>query len=158
MEQQDGNTQFAELTVFVVLDIRNPVWARADHSIIEAEVLFEVYENTLGWLPFSCSASDTGHGAYVWDQVVTQGNYGTIGPYVPPPPMPYSLSVSDMWDRMTEQEAEDFDAAVSVAPPLKSRKAFQSASTLDSASALFTWVKNVLLTVTTAARADVIMG
>jgi hypothetical protein len=157
MEESKVVAPDAQTTIRTLIAGRNPKWADADNTVIELEVHFE--ENAgLGFLPFSCSADDTTYyGIDVFNRAVA-GEFGEIATYIAPLPAPYTLWVSDMWDRMTDDEGEDFDAAVSVAPPLKSRKAFQSAQTLQSDSDLFAWVKNVLRGVTTAARADAIMA
>jgi hypothetical protein len=76
----------------------------------------------------------------------------------PLPPPPYTLNISTIWGRMTDEEAEAFDAAVSTTPPLRLRKQFQSASTMKSDSELFTWVRNVLIGVSDATRADEILA
>lgn len=86
-----------------------------------------------------------------------EGEYEIL-PYVPPPPQPYSFDVASLWNRVTDDEADSFDAAIATAPPLRLRKQFNLTSSMMSDSELFVWTKNVLLTVTTAARADIIMG
>ncbi|MEB2843815.1 hypothetical protein [Endobacterium cereale] len=140
-----------------LIEARNPRWINADLTIISLEVLFAELSH-LGFLPFSCDANfDTDYGVDIFNRAVA-GEFGEIAAFIPLPPAPYTMSVSNMWDRMTDDEGDDFDAAMSVATPLKSRKAFNAAVTLQSDSDLFAWVRNVLLTVTTAERTDIIMG
>lgn len=80
----------------------------------------------------------------------------------PPPgpvvPMPYSLPVSIFWLRMNDTEAEDFDAAISTASPLRLRKAFNTATSMSSEGELFGFVRNVLVTVVSLERATEIMA
>ena len=85
-----------------------------------------------------------------------EGN--VIEPYVAPPPAPYDLAVSDIWGRMTDAEAEAFDAAMSVAPPLRLRKQFNSASIMTSDSELFNFTKGVLTSSIGAARTGEVMA
>lgn len=86
----------------------------------------------------------------------------TIPAYVPPPPpppAPYTLQMSDFWSRFeNDDEYEAFDAAVSVAPLAKDRRAFGVAVFLVSNSPLFAWTKAILINVVAAERADVIMA
>lgn len=74
------------------------------------------------------------------------------------PPQPYTLSIALFWLRMTDPEAEDFDAAISTATPLRLRRAFNSAATMASDGELFGFVRGVLIGVTGETRADEIMG
>ena len=75
-------------------------------------------------------------------------------PTPPVAPVPYSLPVSVLWTRMSDEEAEAFDTAMSTATPLRLRKAFNSATSLPSESEVFAFTKNVLKTALSAARAD----
>lgn len=135
---------------------RHPVWANEEHTSISLEIQRSPSE---GWLPYATASFDPEPaGAAFFARVVAETGAENIGPFVPLPPLPYTLFVSDFWDRMTVEEGDDFDAAMSVATPLKSRKAFNAAVTLQSDSDLFAWVRNVLLTVTTEERANAIMG
>lgn len=72
----------------------------------------------------------------------------------PPPPPPYALPVALLWMRMTDTEAEDFDAEMSVASPLRLRRAFNTAQQLTEDSELFNFVKDVLTSTFTEIKAD----
>ncbi|MGE7367916.1 hypothetical protein ACQKKX_02445 [Neorhizobium sp. NPDC001467] len=134
---------------------RNPVWANEEHTAIALDVR---WRETDPWMPYGTASFDPEPSGRVFFARVVEECGDSIGPYVPPPPSPYTLYVSDFWDRMTVEEGDDFDAAMSIATPLKSRRAFNAAVTLQSDSDLFAWVRNVLLGVTTEARAAVIMA
>lgn len=77
----------------------------------------------------------------------------------PSPPGPYTLQMADFWIRFdTDEEYEDFDAAVSVSPLAKDRRAFNAATFLISGTPLFVWTWNVLVGVVGEPRAEVIMA
>lgn len=86
-----------------------------------------------------------------------EGEY-TILPYIPPPPAPYLYMIETLWSRMTDEEAEEFDAAVTVASPLKVRKQFLVATSMMSNSELFTWTKNILVGLFGETRANVLLA
>jgi hypothetical protein len=69
----------------------------------------------------------------------------------------YVLPIDLLWMRMTDEEAEEFDAAISAAP-LRQRKAFNVATTLTYGSELFLFVRSLLVTIAGEVRADVIMA
>lgn len=79
-------------------------------------------------------------------------------PYTPPPPSPYPFLVETLWSRMTENETEEFDGGASTASPLKTRKQFAVATSMQSDSELFAWVRNILVGLFGAARADEILA
>lgn len=75
------------------------------------------------------------------------------------PPQPYTLQMADFWIRFEDDsELDAFDAAVSVAPMAKDRRAFGVAVFMVSGSTLFNWTKNVLTGSVGAARANAIMA
>lgn len=88
----------------------------------------------------------------------TSGEFGPIAGYVAPPLVPYELSVSVFWTRMSDTEADEFDAAMSVAPPLRLRKVFNTSQVLTSQTELFDFVRGVLVTVVSETRADEILA
>lgn len=135
---------------------QNPVWFDETHNMIVLDVRLT---DESPWEQYSISRYDAEPtGRLFFARIVEETGEENIGPPVPLPPMPYALSVSHFWDRMTVEEGDDFDAAMSVATPLKSRRAFNAAVTIQSDSDLFAWVRNVLLGVTTQARAAIIMA
>lgn len=86
-------------------------------------------------------------------------NGSVILPAPPLPPVPYTLLISDFWQRFeNDDEADAFDAAMDVATPSTKRRAFRAAPSLQSDSDLFAWVKTVVAGVTSASRADAIMA
>jgi hypothetical protein len=86
-----------------------------------------------------------------------EGEY-VIQPYVEPPPQPYSINVSTLWGRMTDEEAEAFDSAMATASPLRLRRQFLSAQTMMSDSELCTFARGVLVTVVTEIRCDELLA
>jgi hypothetical protein len=86
-----------------------------------------------------------------------EGEYVII-PYVPPAPMPYSLAIELLWSRMLDEEAEEFDEAISTASPLRLRKQFNAASSMMSDGELFGFVRTVMLGVFEEVRVDVILA
>ena len=78
--------------------------------------------------------------------------------FLNPPPPPYVLPVSVFWTRMTDEETEDFDAAMATASPLRLRRAFNSATSMTSEAELFLFVRTVLVGVVSATRAYEIMS
>lgn len=130
---------------------RNPAYNQ--FNTIDCEINHPVH----GWLPFTASPDDPEPlGQELYAEIIASGV--PIEPYVAPPPLPYNLPVSVLWGRMTDLEAEDFDAAMSTASPLRLRRQFNSASTMLSTGELFTFVHNVLLTVVSEARATELMA
>lgn len=88
--------------------------------------------------------------------ILNNGSY-TVLPYVAPPPQPFNISISAMWGLMTDLEAEAFDTAMAVAPPLRLRKQFQTSQSFMSNSELYPFVEGVLTTSISAQRAGEIL-
>jgi hypothetical protein len=58
---------------------KNPVWANAEHTLIDCEINHPTY----GWIPFTASPDDVeAHGREIF-AVLSQGD---VAEYVPPPP------------------------------------------------------------------------
>lgn len=90
------------------------------------------------------------HASQIWDFVTETWS---------PPPVPiYSLQVSNIWGRMSDEEAETFDAAVATAPPLRLRRQFQSATAMNSDSELFGFVENILVGLFDQLRTDELLA
>lgn len=81
-----------------------------------------------------------------------------ILPWVDPPPSPYNFQITTLWGRLTEDEAEEFDEAVSVTGPLKTRKQFNLATSMTSDSELFAWVRDILVGLFGETRADELLA
>ena len=65
--------------------VKNPVWANAEHTVINCEVDFNDLSDE--FVPFSANPLDTSNPASkeIYDQCIA-GDYGTIAEYVPPLP------------------------------------------------------------------------
>ena len=65
--------------------VRNPVWANAEHNVIECEVDFDDLSEE--FVPFAANPLDTSNPASkeIFDACVA-GTYGPVAEYVPPPP------------------------------------------------------------------------
>ena len=130
---------------------RNPKYNQ--FGTIDCETNHPVY----GWVPFTASPDDPEpSGRELYAAIIASGE--PIEAYVALPPQPYLLPVSTLWGRMTDLEAEDFDAAMSTASPLRLRRQFDSASTMASDGELFAFVNGVLNTVVSPQRADELMA
>jgi hypothetical protein len=130
---------------------RNPVYNQ--FGTIDCEINHPEF----GWIPTTANPDDVEpSGQELYAAIIASGV--PIAPYVAPPPQPYSLPVSAFWGRMTDLEAEDFDAAMSTASPLRLRRQFNSATSMASDGELFAFVRGVLVTVVTSARADELMA
>jgi len=69
---------------------------------------------------------------------------GALAMPPPPPPIPYVISVSALWSRMTDPEAESFYNAMSTAAPFRLRMAFNSATSLTEGTELFVFTQGVM--------------
>lgn len=64
--------------------VKNPIWANAEHTIINCEVDFDDLKEE--FVPFSADLIDTyAHTKQIFNECV-EGKWGTIAEYVPPPP------------------------------------------------------------------------
>lgn len=146
-----------EIWVRNLVDARDPIWRNTEHTIVKLDVLFDELRED-GYIPFSCSANDGTYATDIWNRTIA-GEFGDIAEYVPPPPQPYTLQMSDFWQRFADDDEYDaFEAALAVALPAKDRRAFNAATSLRSDSALFGWAKAVLLDVVGQSRTDTIMA
>jgi len=59
-----------------IIEYKNLVWINAEHSAFNAEFNTE----SLGWIPYTCGADDTGIGKQIWDIRDTLD----IADYIPP--------------------------------------------------------------------------
>lgn len=130
---------------------RNPKYNQ--FGTIDCEINHPAY----GWIPTTANPDDIEpSGQELYTAIIASGE--PIGSYMAPPPMPYLLPVSALWGRMTNLEAEDFDAAMFTASPLRLRRQFNSTLTIASDGELFAFVKGVLNTVVSQQRADELMA
>jgi hypothetical protein len=66
--------------------VKNPVWANAEHTRIDCEVNFNHLPEE--FVPFTADPTDVmEYSKTIFDECVA-GNYGAIGEYVAPPPRP----------------------------------------------------------------------
>jgi len=64
---------------------KNPVWANADHTMIDLTIKWDVFPQEF---PFSASPTDAeGHGRAIFE-AASQGAFGVVAEYVAPPPPP----------------------------------------------------------------------
>lgn len=90
-----------------LLPYRNPVWANAAHTSLSLEVQWEAEGP---WTPYATASFDPeSAGAAFFARVVLETPPEDIGPYVSPAIM-YSIPKGLPWDRMTDDEADSFDA------------------------------------------------
>ncbi|NIH74404.1 hypothetical protein FHV99_001611 [Ochrobactrum sp. P20RRXII] len=119
--------------MLTILEVKNPRWSSPDGNYLDVDVLFEVYKDDLGPIPFTSSATaDTAHGLEIWENA-NSGAYGLIAPYVEPvrePPVVEVPSVT-LWERLTEAEAEQVNAAMAT-QPFRIRQIFLTANTFRS--------------------------
>lgn len=72
-----------ERTLAQLTSVRNPVWADAEHTMIDCEITNTVYGDEV--LPFTACANDVeAHGQRIFSDLVA-GVYGPIAEYVAPP-------------------------------------------------------------------------
>lgn len=118
--------------MLTILKAENPRWASADHSYLDVDVCFEEYED-FGLQPFTTNAdADTDHGLALW-QKANAGEYGPIAPYIAPEPQPVitTLPAVTLWERLTESESEQVNAAMAT-QPFRTRQIFLTANTFRS--------------------------
>lgn len=143
--------------MFTLIDVIE-ITARPEEGVYSMIIRFdldgELMEGPFGYRPEDAAESTAQIKQWLIDH---EGEY-TVLPYVEPPPAPYELQIATLWDRMTDDEAEEFDAAVSTASPLKTRKQFQLAVSMTSDSDLFVWTKALLATLFGDARAAVLVA
>lgn len=70
------------MTTITVLSVANPVWANAEHTLINCEITVEQYPGEV--LPFTADPNDTTeYGPRIYADCVA-GAYGPVGAYVEP--------------------------------------------------------------------------
>jgi len=63
----------------IYTQIRNPVWANPEHTLLDCLVTF----NTLGEVPFTSSLTDTDYSYEIFSKC-SAGDFGPVGEYVEP--------------------------------------------------------------------------
>ena len=64
------------------MQVKNPQWANAEHTLIDLEVEHSQY----GWIPFTANPNDPEeYGRQLYAEAAA-GQFGPIAEYVPPPP------------------------------------------------------------------------
>lgn len=64
------------------MQVRNPKWANAEHTLIDLEIDHPEY----GWIPFTADPNDVEeYGRQLYAEAVA-GQFGPVAEYVPPPP------------------------------------------------------------------------
>jgi hypothetical protein len=66
-------------------NVKNPIWADAEHTIINCDVDFDDLQEE--YVPFTANPNDISNPSskQIYDECVA-GVYGTIAEYIPPPP------------------------------------------------------------------------
>jgi|GEM_PF-1256142 len=72
-----------------VVEVLNPRWSNEDHTMFDADILFQELA-PMGHIPFTATPNaDTDHGQEVWDKGMN-GTYGVIAEYVAPVIVPFA--------------------------------------------------------------------
>lgn len=85
----------------MITSARNPVWANAQHTILDLMVAIGGAE-----MPFSASASDTERAGRELFESAVRGDFGVIAPYVPPVEPPAQESTSTVPQSVTRFQAK----------------------------------------------------
>lgn len=96
------------------LEVRNPRWKNAEHTILDVDVLFEELE-PVGLVPFTATVNaDTDHGVEIWEKGLA-GEYGPIADYVPPLPTigDYRTAIQSLIDAKAQEK--DYDSGATLA-------------------------------------------
>lgn len=115
-----------------IIEAKNPRWVRPDHTHLDVDVIFETRE-TDGLNSYTtCETIDTEHGLELW-QKANAGEYGPIAPYVAPEPQPIItiLPAVTLWERFTEEEADQVNDAMAT-QPVRTQRIFTTANTFRS--------------------------
>jgi hypothetical protein len=83
---------------------KNPVWANAEHTMIDLTVKWDAIDEEL---PFSASPNDCeAHGRAIFESAAA-GQYGVVGEYVAPPnPTPEQIKAQIDAARLAAYQAE----------------------------------------------------
>lgn len=139
-----------------VKSIKNPRWANAEKTIVEADVVFEELE-ALGPIPFACSAdADTPHGLLVWDAIVVKKRHGDIKPYDTSRHRA-DYQTAAIWGALGYTEAEDFEHILSQGP-VRMRKMFEASTVVSTGTELYDFVRETLITAIGEKRAKEVLN
>lgn len=67
--------------------VRNPIYSNHEGTAIDCELDHPIY----GWIPFTASPDDPDEGGRVIYQLLLDGQFGEIAPYVEPEPVPLTV-------------------------------------------------------------------
>lgn len=96
-----------------VVEVRNPRWVNANHTMFDADILFQEL-SPMGHVPFTATAeADTNHGAEIWSNALA-GNYGDIAEYAPP-------TIEEQRARMPNLEKWRVDTIIDLEPGLREK-------------------------------------
>lgn len=140
-----------EQSAITIIEARNPVWSNADHTALDVEAKFSHFPI---WADFTAvNGSGEPHTQVVWDQALS-GEFGTIAEYVEREPEPVVIVIPavTLWERMTEDEAEQV-AEVMATQPFRTRKIFETAATFRSDHELWPLLEQIATQLFGATRA-----
>lgn len=81
-----------------------------------------------------------------------------IEPWVDPGPQPYNYQILWLWERLTDEEADEFDGAVTTRLPVRLRRQFALATSMQSDGELFDWVRTILIDLVGETRALAVLA
>jgi len=144
--------------MLTILEVKNPRWSSPDGQFLDVDVLFEEYQD-LGLMPFTANATaDTTQGLEIWKKAKS-GAYGPIAPYVEPVREPPVIQVPAvlLWERLTEAEAEQVNAAMAT-QPFRTRQIFLTANTFRSDHELWPLLQRMAIDLFGEERAVQLLG
>ncbi|MEX2741077.1 hypothetical protein AB3480_06470 [Rhizobium mongolense] len=128
---------------------RNPVFSRPANAAID----MEIDHPDFGWIPFTASPDDPEeHGRELYAAALP-----SAAPYVAPPPAPYSLDKMVLWLRLSEEEANAVDAAMTL-QSARLRGIWNTAQSVQSDSEFFGTLLAFLTAVIGGARANQVLA
>lgn len=123
-------TDNTETNTETVVDEPKPIEYRGPIYNGAGGIDCEINHDDLGWIPYSAHPDDTDNsfGIRVWEAVSQAED---IAPYVPPPPPAVVVPSVTLWERMSDAEAEQVEAAMAT-QPFRTRQIFMTAQTFRS--------------------------
>lgn len=126
-DEQVIETEAVEQNPFEVTSVADPVWFDAEHTVIKCTVSFARGDTVEGYA--ACSYDPEEHGRELFAAIVS-GKYGPIGKHVQIPVVTVLPAVT-LWERLSEAEAEQVNAAMGT-QPFRTRQIFMTANTFRS--------------------------
>lgn len=103
----------ADYKARTIVEVLNPRWMNADHTMFDADILFEEL-TPMGHIPFTATPNaDTAHGVEIWEKGLA-GDYGPVAEYVPP-------SIEEQRARMPNLEKWRVDTIIDLEPGLRDK-------------------------------------